>query len=337
MLKVDGLRVVYGETVAVDGIDLTIDDGEIVALLGPSGCGKTSVLRAIAGLETLSAGRIFLDGRDVTSTAPHLRGVGLMFQDYALFPHRDVAANVAFGLRMRSERPPAIAVRVAEVLDLVGLGGFGHRRVHQLSGGEQQRVALARALAPSPELLMLDEPLGSLDRTLRDRLVDELRELFTRLGITIIYVTHDQAEAFTVADRVVVMRAGRVVQEGRPDEVWRRPADAFVARFLGLTNLIPVDVGDRTAATPWGPVAVPDAPDGPGELLIRPDGLIPGAGPVTGEVTASAFRGDHFRVRVATDAGPVLDADVPAGSVPEVGDGVEFSIAPDGVTIVPTR
>jgi thiamine transport system ATP-binding protein len=335
MLKVDGLRVTYGETVAVDGVDLAVDDGEVVALLGPSGCGKSSVLRAIAGLEIPAGGRIVLDGHDLTAIPPHRRGIGLMFQDYALFPHRDVAANVAFGLRMRSEPSTAIATRVADVLELVGLAGYERRRVHQLSGGEQQRVALARALAPEPTLLMLDEPLGSLDRTLRDRLVEELGALFARLGITIIYVTHDQAEAFSVADRVVVMRTGRIVQQGRPDEVWRRPADRFVARFLGFTNLVPVAVAGGVAATPWGDVAVPDSPPGERVLVIRPDGLIPGPGPVAGEVIASAFRGDHFRVRFATTVGPVLDADVPAGSVPDVGDAVTFSIDPRGVATVP--
>jgi thiamine transport system ATP-binding protein len=258
-----------------------------------------------------------------------------MFQDYALFPHRDVAANVAFGLRMRGDPKPAIAGRVSEVLGMVGLAGYEHRRVHHLSGGEQQRVALARALAPAPRLLMLDEPLGSLDRTLRDRLAAELRDLFVRLGTATIYVTHDQAEAFTVADRVVVMRAGEVVQEGRPDEVWRRPADAFVARFLGFSNLVPVEVRAGQAVTPWGGVPVASPATGGGRLVIRPESLRLGAGPVTGRVVATAFQGDHFRVTVATDAGPVLQADVPAASVPEVGDDVAFAIDPEAVTIVP--
>jgi thiamine transport system ATP-binding protein len=335
VLKVDGLRVVYGDTIAVAGIDLAVDDGEVLALLGPSGCGKSSVLRAVAGLEPADAGRVWLDGDDVTDRQPHRRGFGLMFQDYALFPHRDVAANVAFGLRMRGDPKPAVAARVAEVLAMVGLTGYERRRVHHLSGGEQQRVALARALAPSPRLLMLDEPLGSLDRTLRDRLAAELRDLFVRLGTATIYVTHDQAEAFTVADRVVVMRAGEVVQKGRPDEVWRRPADAFVARFLGFTNLIPVELRAGEAITPWGSVPVPPPAAAVGQLVIRPDGLRLGAGPITGRVVATAFQGDHFRVTVSTDAGPVLQADVPAAAVPEVGDEVAFTVDPDAVAIVP--
>jgi thiamine transport system ATP-binding protein len=334
MLRVEGLAVTYGDTVAVDSVDLAVDDGEVVALLGPSGCGKTSVLRAIAGLEPPAAGRLLLDGEDLAGIPVHRRRFGLMFQDYALFPHRDVAANVDFGLRMRGDAPRAIAPRVAEVLDMVGLAGYGDRRVDQLSGGEQQRVALARALAPTPRLLMLDEPLGSLDRALRDRLVGELRQLFTALGVTAIYVTHDQAEAFTIADRVVVMRAGRVVQEGRPADVWRRPADAFVARFLGFTNLVPVTVAAGTAATPWGPVDVDGAGNGDVLLVIRPDGLRLGPGPVRGVTVASAFQGDHFLVTVATDAGPELEADVPAEHVPEVGERVAFCIEPNAVTTV---
>jgi thiamine transport system ATP-binding protein len=335
VLSIEGLVVRYGETTAVDHVDLAAGEAEVVAILGPSGCGKTSVLRAVAGLETPAAGRIQLDGRDVTEVPAHRRGVGLMFQDHALFPHRNVEANVAFGLRMRGDDKRAIRDRVAEVLDLVGLAGYGHRRVFELSGGEQQRVALARALAPAPRLLMLDEPLGSLDRTLRDRLVAELRELFGRLGITTLYVTHDQTEAFTVADRVVLMRAGRVVQQGTPEEVWGQPADGLAARFLGFTNLVPVEVEDGVAATPWGPVPVGGGVAGPRLLLIRPDGLVLGGGPVTGKAQAASFRGDHFRVTVATEAGPVVDADVAAGAVPAMGDSVAMTIDPAGVTTLP--
>jgi thiamine transport system ATP-binding protein len=334
VLEIEGLVVRYGDTTAVDHVDLAAGEAEVVAILGPSGCGKTSVLRAVAGLETPAAGRIRLDGRDVTAVPVHRRGIGLMFQDFALFPHRDVEANVAFGLRMRGDGRSAIRERVAEVLDLVGMTGYGHRKVFELSGGEQQRVALARALAPAPRLLMLDEPLGSLDRTLRDRLVAELRELFGRLGITTLYVTHDQTEAFTVADRVVLMRAGRVVQQGTPEEVWGQPADELAARFLGFTNLVPVDVEDGIAATPWGPVPVGGVA-GPRLLLIRPDGLVLGGGPVTGKAQGAAFRGDHFRVTVATEAGPVLDADIAAGAVPAMGDTVAMTIDPARVTTLP--
>ncbi len=345
-LSVEGLRVAYGDTVAVEAFDLSVRRGEVVVLLGPSGCGKSSVLRAVAGLETAARGRVRLDDVDVTATAAHRRGVGLMFQDYALFPHRDVAGNVGFGLRMRGNRPGAIARRVGEVLALVGLDGYERRAVHELSGGEQQRVALARAVAPAPKVLLLDEPIGALDRALRDRLLGELRALFDVLGITVVYVTHDQTEAFTLADRVVVMRDGRVVQEGRPVDVWRRPGDVFVARFLGFTNLVPTTVRDGVASSPWGAVELIE-PGGAGgaegsfegaaTLVVRPDGLRLGAGPVTGTVVRTTFAGDHFVVVVATDAGPELSAAAAAGNVPTVGDAVRLSIEPEGVTVVAGR
>jgi thiamine transport system ATP-binding protein len=337
MLEVDALTVRFGETVAVAGFDLTVARGEVVALLGPSGCGKTTVLRAVAGLEAPAAGRVLLDGGDLASRPPHRRGFGLMFQDHVLFPHRDVGSNVAFGLRMKGEPPDRINRRVRDVLGLVGLEGYETRRVYELSGGEQQRVALARALAPSPRLLLLDEPLGSVDRTLRDRLLAELRDLFGTLGLTAIYVTHDQTEAFTISDRVIVMRAGAVVQVGSPADVWRQPADAFVARFLGFKNLVPVAIAGGRAGTPWGEVAVPGAGAGPATLVIRPDGLRPvdvHLATVTGEVVKSSFRGDHFLVEVATAAGPVLEAAVAADAVPDVGDRVGFVIAPEGVAVV---
>src|SRR3954451_332923 len=304
MLTLETLRVTYGDTVAVDGIDLTVDEGEVVTLLGPSGCGKTTVLRAVAGLVPVASGRIVLDGADVSHVPPHERPLGLMFQDYALFPHRDVAGNVGFGPRMSGLKRAQVAARVDEVLGLVGLQGYEGRSISSLSGGEQQRVALARALAPEPRLLMLDEPLGSLDRALRERLAVELRDLFARLGSTAITVTHDQAEAFTVADRVVVMRGGRVVQQGAPVEVWRSPCDAFVAQFLGFGNVFSVVVRDGVVDTPWGAVRT-GRPDGPAALVIRPDGLRFVAEGDTGtppdEVAAgiagsSGFRGDYFLV-----------------------------------------
>jgi thiamine transport system ATP-binding protein len=304
MLTLEALRVTYGDTVAVDGIDLTVEEGEVVSLLGPSGCGKTTVLRAVAGLVPVAGGRIVLDGREVSRVPPHARPLGLMFQDYALFPHRDVAGNVGFGPRMSGLKRERVAARVNEVLGLVGLRGYEGRSIPSLSGGEQQRVALARALAPEPRLLMLDEPLGSLDRALRERLAVELRDLFVRLGSTAITVTHDQAEAFTVADRVVVMRDGRVVQEGAPVEVWRSPRDAFVADFLGFGNVFDVEVLNGCVSTPWGEVRTA-RPDGPAALVIRPDGLRfvaegdTGTRPdeiAPGIAGAAGFRGDYFLV-----------------------------------------
>ena len=276
MLSVDRVSLSFDAKAALDRFSLAVDDGEVVALLGPSGCGKTSLLRVVAGLTPPDAGRVVLDGRDLVRVPIHQRGIGLMFQDYALFPHRDVAANVAFGLRMRGDAPAARRSRVAEVLELVGLGGFGARAVGTLSGGERQRVALARALAPAPALLMLDEPLGALDRTLRDRLVLELSELFAELAIGVVYVTHDQSEALALADRVVVMDHGREVQEGPPAEVWAAPHDAFVAQFLGLVNVFRATLVDGRADLGWTLLDLggdEGASQTSVEVLIRPEAV----------------------------------------------------------------
>lgn len=222
LLRLEGVSVRLGDRAVVDAVDLAVAEHEIVCVLGPSGSGKSTLLRVVAGLQPVSGGRVLLGGADQAAVPVHRRGVGLMFQDHQLFPHRDVGGNVAFGLRMRGSSGASAAARVAELLELVGLPGAQGRAVASLSGGEQQRVALARALAPSPRLLMLDEPLGQLDRGLRERLVVELRALFSRLGTTVLAVTHDQGEAFALADRVVVMRDGRIAQAGTPLEVWQR-------------------------------------------------------------------------------------------------------------------
>jgi len=237
MLRVEGTTVRFGEKIALDDVALEVARGEVLAVLGPSGSGKSTLLRVISGLQRPDAGHVLLGGEDITSAPPHRRGIGLVFQDHALFHHKDVAGNVAFGLRMRGDGSPDVARRVGKLLDLVGLAGFERRSVATLSGGEQQRVALARALAPEPQVLLLDEPLGSLDRRLRDRLLVDLGALFAELHVTAIYVTHDQAEAFALGDRVAVMRAGTVVQSGTADELWARPADEDTARFLGLGNV----------------------------------------------------------------------------------------------------
>lgn len=248
-LSLEDLHKRYGSTRAVDGVSLSVGKGETLALLGPSGCGKSTLLRLIAGLERPDAGRIEFDGTDITHHAPQRRGVGVVFQDFALFPHLNVAANVGFGLVEKGAKRPARDQRVAELLELVGLGELGHRRVHELSGGQQQRVALARAIAPDPRLLLLDEPLSNLDEALRNDLKLEIVKFLDELSIEAVYVTHDQAEAFAVADTVAVMRQGKIVQVGDRERLLERPADAWTARFLGHENVWEGPTARRIADT----------------------------------------------------------------------------------------
>ncbi len=299
------------------GVSLDVDAGEIVCLLGPSGCGKTTLLRVVAGLEQPDQGTLHFGGEDLSQVPVHRRRFGLMFQDFALFPHLNVYDNVAYGLRMAGWKEAEIRARVAEMLALVNLGGYERRTIFELSGGERQRVALARSLAPSPRLLMLDEPLGSLDRTLRERLMVELRGILKEVGVTALYVTHDQQEAFAVADRIVVMNQGRFEQIGTPEAVYARPATPFVARFLGLNNLIPARVlpdRPRQAITPLGVFLLPEpARPGQGLLLIRPEieranlEREGDAGVVQGELVAVSFRGSdyHIDLRVRGEDGRV--------------------------------
>ncbi|HEX7120054.1 MAG TPA: ABC transporter ATP-binding protein [Longimicrobiales bacterium] len=234
-----------GETVAVADLSLEVERGEFLTLLGPSGCGKTTTLRMIAGFETPTAGRILLEGRDVTGLSPQRRGFGMVFQNYALFPHLDVFENVAFGLKTRGAPRDEVRRRVEEALALVDLAGYGKRRVQELSGGQQQRVALARALAPEPPVLLLDEPLSNLDAALRERTRAELRALLKRIGITAIFVTHDQEEAFALSDRIAVLEGGRLQQVGTPEALYARPANEFVASFLGRANFLDARVVER--------------------------------------------------------------------------------------------
>jgi thiamine transport system ATP-binding protein len=345
-LKVEGVTVTIGEATILRSVDLELADREVVAVLGPSGSGKTTLLRVIAGLQAPSSGRVVVDGTDITGMPPHRRGIGLMFQDHALFPHRDVGANVAFGLRMAKVARVEIDGRVAEVLDLVGLSGFERRGIAALSGGERQRVALARALAPRPSVLLLDEPLGSLDRALRDRLLDDLAEVLHRSGATVVHVTHDQAEAFATGDRIVVMRDAEIVQVGPAEEVWRRPVDAEVARIVGPVAFVPVEVRpDGTVIAPWGPIdADPGTIRGPGALVLRPDTLAvvdaaTGRPTLSGVVAGRTFRGDHLLARIALDAGGDEPIEVSvadrADAVPAVGERV--ALAPTAPPVVVRR
>ncbi|MFN2489323.1 MAG: ABC transporter ATP-binding protein [Actinomycetota bacterium] len=273
-LTLDGVVKRFGDTVAVAGVDLELPEGRLISFLGPSGCGKTTLLRMIAGLEKPTEGRIHLHDEDITDKSPHTRDIGMVFQTLALFPHLDVAKNVAYGLRIRGVDRPVMDRRVNELLSLVSLEGVASRRVSQLSGGQRQRVATARALALEPKLFLLDEPLSALDANLREELQVELRLLQQKLGITTIVVTHDQREAMTMSDVVVVMREGRVEQVGPPLEVYRRPATAFVARFIGTTNLLGGErVSDNEVRIAGRTFHVEEAIDEGTEVLlsIRPE------------------------------------------------------------------
>lgn len=308
MLEVTGLSVTYpgAAAPAVDDVSLDLPDGQVLALLGPSGCGKSSLLRAVAGLEIPAAGTIAWDGQDLAGVPVHRRGFGLMFQDGQLFPHRTVGGNVGFGLQMAGVAGAARKARVEELLALVGLAGYAGRAVSTLSGGEAQRVALARALAPSPRLLLLDEPLSALDRALRERLVADLGRILRETGTTAIYVTHDHDEAFTVADRVALMRAGRIVQSGTPAQLWAAPVDAEAAAFLGYRV---VEDGALALA--------------PRALSVAPDGAIGGV------VTEVGFLRGEPVVTAATDSWGAVRAVVPAGAdVPQPGATVRLALDP---------
>lgn len=288
-LRVQDVTVSFGATTAVNGLTVEVARGEIFSLVGPSGCGKSTLLRAIAGLVPCDTGQVSWAGQDLTSVPTESRDIGFMFQDHALFTHRSVADNVGFGLRMRGVGDKERSVRVEELLDLVGLAGFAKRSVERLSGGEAQRVALARALAPQPQILLLDEPLASLDRARREELNVELARLLRELGQTALYVTHDQHEAFAVADRVGVMHAGRLVRVGTPGEVWRDPQTEFVARFVGHDTIIELD-GHRFAVRSDAVRVAADA------TATSP------AARRSGIVTACRFHGDRYQLSVDIDS-----------------------------------
>jgi putative spermidine/putrescine transport system ATP-binding protein len=278
-LELRDVSKIYGAVTAVKSVSLTVPHGQFVCLLGPSGCGKTTLLRMVAGLEAPSGGAILLDGQDLTRVPTHKRDFGMVFQSLALFPHLSVGENIGYPLRIRGVGGAERAKRVGELLDLIRLPGLAERPVARLSGGQRQRVAIARALALSPRLFLLDEPLSALDAKLREALQVELRQLQQRLGITTIVVTHDQREAMTMADLVVVMGEGRIRQAAPPVEVYRRPADIFVADFIGATNLIPIEDGRVLGQTQPGI-------SGSGTLSIRPEDVMIGEpdGGLTGQV-----------------------------------------------------
>ncbi|MBO0750549.1 MAG: ABC transporter ATP-binding protein [Bradyrhizobiaceae bacterium] len=323
-------------THAVEPLDLAIASGETVVFLGPSGCGKTTSLRLIAGLEQPDpGGMVLFDGIDVTSLPIEKRNVGMVFQSYALFPNMNVARNVGYGLTIRKRPKAEIEGRVAEMLAMMRIEALADRRIDQLSGGQRQRVALARALAAQPRALLLDEPLTALDARLREQLRLEIDELLRRLAITAIYVTHDQAEAMALGDRIVVMERGRVAQIGRPRDVYQRPATRFVAEFVGTMNRLSGTVKDGAFLTAAGRIAWPDAPADAVEVLFRPEDVaVDAAAHLTATVEAAFFLGDRTRLFLnAGDARPLV-VETDARREFRHGEKVGFRIDPRGLMAI---
>jgi putative spermidine/putrescine transport system ATP-binding protein len=340
-VRLENLVRRYGAVTALDGLSLTLAPGELVALLGPSGCGKTTALRLLAGLEEADEGRVVIGGQDVTDLPTNKRNIGMVFQAYSLFPHMVAWENVAFGLQMRGVGTSERKKRALEMLELVGLGRYANRYANQMSGGQQQRVALARALAIQPQVLLLDEPLSALDAKVRSRLRDEIRRVQLEVGITTLFVTHDQEEALAIADRVGVMQSGRLEQLGPPTLVYSRPATPFVADFVGLTNQMPgiVRAGAVEVRGASIPLVQPDVPDGPATALIRPEAVsITDAdgseGPLVGTVIAVAFLGAISRVTVDLGDTTVLaQLATSAASDHPAGSKVRLVIRPDPVLV----
>jgi len=335
----------YGAAAVVDDVSFTIEGGSLVTLLGPSGCGKTTTLRMIAGLETPSAGRVLIGGRDVTDRATAERNVSLVFQSYALFPHLTVLDNVAYGPRVRGDRPAAAQARARATLDLLGLAGLDARLPAQLSGGQQQRVALARALVLEPAALLFDEPLSNLDARLRRRVRDEIRALQRRLGLSVVYVTHDREEALAVSDRIIVMDGGRIVEAGAPAELFASPRTRFVADFLAEANIVTgrlvavdgergdVDVAGHVVRVPHRGHAV-----GAVTVSIRPDAVTvhagDGTGKISGRVTRAAFVGRVVEYAIETPAGELFVVAPAVEDALAPGASVSLSLSARGVALV---
>jgi putative spermidine/putrescine transport system ATP-binding protein len=340
MIRFEGVQRHFGEATALAGLDLEIASGELIALLGPSGCGKTTALRILGGFDRPDVGRVFVNDVDITNLPPNKRDMGMVFQAYSLFPNMDARNNVAFGLRMRKQGKAARLRRADELLELVGLALAADRYPHQLSGGQQQRVAIARALAVEPKVLLLDEPLSALDARVRVQLRAEIRNLQQRLGITTLFVTHDQSEALSIADRVGVMQSGRLEQLDTPENIYRQPSTAFVAEFVGAMNRLPARTGDADDVLVLGQRLTVLNPDGrpAGSLvtaLLRPEAVVAvpdSAG--TGEVTARTFLGASVRLEVALDDGQKIMVEASSHDRRvEIGSRVGLKILAERVTV----
>ncbi|MBV0893981.1 ABC transporter ATP-binding protein [Microbacterium sp. NC79] len=334
-VEFDQITKDYGTNRVLHDLDLDIAPGEFVSLLGPSGCGKTTALRVLSGLETATSGRVLLGDRDVTGVPTNKRDIGMVFQSYSLFPHLKVVENTAFGLRRRGVGKSAAAKRAHDALDLVGLASFADRYPHQLSGGQQQRVALARALVTEPRVLLLDEPLSALDAKVRVQLRDEIRRLQLRLGMTTVFVTHDQEEALAISDRIAVMNAGRIEQIGTPEELYGQPISPFVAAFVGLSSVVPGVASGNTVEI-WGTTLPLTTPlSGDVEVPLRPEHvrLAEPAGAVTrGTVQESTFLGSFRRTVVLTDSGHRIAVQHDAAVKPQFGDVVGLELTGAAVT-----
>jgi putative spermidine/putrescine transport system ATP-binding protein len=337
-LSVEGLTKRFGDVVALDGVSLDIASGELLTILGPSGSGKTTLLKVVAGFERPDGGRVRVDGVDITALPPARRDIGMVFQNYALFPHLTVARNVAFPLEMRNVARADIDRRVVEALSLVELAGYDQRLPRQLSGGQQQRVALARAIVFNPRLLLLDEPFGALDRKLRETMQLEVRRLQRRLGLTTIFITHDQEEALVLSDRIAVMNKGAIQQVAGTTEIYERPANDFVADFVGESNifhgimsepgLVALDGGRRLRVASAAPAGRKVG------VLMRPERFGDGANQFSGTVEEAVYLGSSFKLRLACDDGIELIVRQPArGSLPAVGSRVTAGIDPDSIHV----
>ena len=337
LVELRHITKVYDDNVVLDDLSLDVGENEFITLLGPSGCGKTTTLRIVGGFEKPDSGSVFFEGKDITDMPPNQRQLNTVFQKYALFPNMNVGQNIAFGLRIRGKSDAYIRDKIQYALKLVNLQGFERRKVESLSGGQQQRIAIARALVNEPEILLLDEPLGALDLKMRQEMQLELKEMHDRLGITFIYVTHDQEEALTMSDKIVVMSEGKIQQIGTPEDVYNEPKNAFVADFIGESNIFSgIMTGKKKVRFCGGEFdCVDDVAEGTHiTAVVRPEDVVlsaPEKGMITGVVTSVIFKGIHYEIAVQSGKN---EMEVKSIQAPKIGEKVGMSIEPDGIHIM---